>query len=405
MLQAKLNNGKLITLFQYSKMEIEKLRANQQFFCPTCNEKVIIKAGSKTIAHFAHRSITDCQSSDGGEGVYHEQGKLLLYRWLQAQGLNASLEEYIPSIKQRPDIFLRIGKKKIAIEYQCARIPTVNVQSRTKGYLSGGIQPLWILGANLFQRIGRNLLKVDHFTLQFLQQYSRDYLPVMYFFDPHSNIFLTASNLYQTDKNRMIGILNMEKLKQIHFKNIFKISRIQPNLLINEWKKAKYKFRIYHPKRIYGKEQLWYKWLYYKGTHREQLPSIIYLPVPSQYRMVTPPWDWQSRICLGIIDPLPLEGAFSLSTCRYQLQRSISTESLPLIKSPGDPILEYLMILCSLNLIQQLSKYQFVKKREIIHYTHMEDALIGDNKLMDEILKNFKTKYEHDSHLIRYTKY
>ncbi|WP_096270280.1 competence protein CoiA [Paucisalibacillus globulus] len=405
MLQAKLKNGKLITLFQYSKMEIENLRENQQFYCPSCNEQVIIRAGSKTIAHFAHQSITNCYSSEGGEGPYHEKGKLMLYNWLLGQGLNVSLEEYISSIKQRPDILLRIRDKKIAIEYQCARISSVDIQSRTQGYLSENIQPIWILGANLFKRISRNLLKTDHFTFQFLHQYGHDYLPLMYFFDPHSNNFLTAFNLFQTDTNRMIGSLNMKKLNHMHFMDLFKVSHFKQSLLISEWKKAKYKFRFHQPKRIFGKEQLWYKWLYYKGTHREHLPSAIYLPVPSQYKMITPPWDWQSRLCLGIIDPLPLQGIFSLSTCRYQLQQSISNGSLPLIKSPGDPILEYLEILCSLNIIKQQSKHEFVKLRELNHFTHIEDALEGDNKLMDELSKFFKTKYEHVSHMFRYTKY
>ncbi|WP_042148976.1 competence protein CoiA [Paucisalibacillus sp. EB02] len=392
MLQAKLKSGKLITLFQYSKEEIETLRENQQFFCPTCHNKVIIRAGSKTIAHFAHLSITNCQANEGGEGAYHEKGKLLLFRWLKEQGLTVSLEEYIPSIKQRPDIFIRIKAKKIAVEYQCARISAVDIKSRTKGYLSEGIQPIWILGGNLFQRTGRNQVKTDHFILQFLHQYRHDILPVLYFFDSQTNNFLTVSNMYQIRKNQMFGSFAIKKLKHMRFINLFKTTPIQPNILITEWKKAKYKFRIHQPKRTDGKEKLWYHWLYSKGTHREHLPSIIYLPVPSQFGMKTPQWDWQSRICLEIIDPLPLNGVFTISACRYQLQQSISNESLPLIRSSGDPILEYLQILCTLNIIKQLSKNQFVKEKVLIHYTHIEDALAGDNKIMDELSKFFQDK-------------
>lgn len=68
LLQAKLNNGKLITLFEFSKQEIEVLRSDHVFFCPVCKGKVIIKSGSKIIPHFAHQNRKNCQTHEGGEG-------------------------------------------------------------------------------------------------------------------------------------------------------------------------------------------------------------------------------------------------------------------------------------------------------------------------------------------------
>ncbi|MFS0672011.1 competence protein CoiA [Ornithinibacillus sp. 179-J 7C1 HS] len=397
MLQAKVNNDKLITLFQYSKEEIEKLRANYHFYCPACEQKVIVKAGTKMIPHFAHHSTASCQINEGGEGSYHEKGKLLLYQWLKKQGLDVTLERYFPTIKQRADLYIRIKLKQIAIEYQCAKIPIEEVLKRTRGYLQEGIQPIWILGANQFYRIGSHALKVDQFILHFLQQYNHNELPLLFFFDPRSNSFITAANLILTHSHRAIGNFTIRKLNSIKFMDIFNTPSFFSQFLLQEWKKVKYNFRIYNPKKLYGKTLLWYKWLYFKGLHKDYLPSEVYLPVQTQYQMNTPPWDWQSRICIEVIDPIPIGGTFSLQTCYHQLQKNISNIPFPLISNRKDPILEYLQLLCCLTLINQVSKNVFKKCKDIKYYSHIEDAIKGDEQFLKELLHIFKSKYEHDS--------
>src|SRR5690625_1270712 len=96
MLQAKSHQGVIVTLATLTKAEIERQKAEQQFYCPVCNRQVIIKAGSRMIPHFAHKSTLHCPSSEGGEGAYHEKGKLLLYQWLKSQHLQVELEAHLP---------------------------------------------------------------------------------------------------------------------------------------------------------------------------------------------------------------------------------------------------------------------------------------------------------------------
>src|SRR5699024_4341246 len=160
------------------------------------NEKVIIRAGPQTIPHFFHYQKSECPSVEGGEGAYHEKGKLLLYHWLKKQHTNVFLEKHLPQInqqpdlllltknkkntikyqntyvflekhlpqiKQRPDLLLLTKNKKIAIEYQCVRIPIKLLLKRNKGYQQLGIKPIWILGANQMKRMGQNSLKLDPF--------------------------------------------------------------------------------------------------------------------------------------------------------------------------------------------------------------------------------------------------
>src|SRR5699024_6149436 len=132
MLQAKSHHGVLVTLAALTKAGIDPQKAEQQYYCPVRKRQVIIKAGSRMITHFAHKSTLHCSSSEGGEGPYHEQGKLLLYQWLKSQHLQEELEAHLHEINQRPDLLLTINEKKIAIEFQCARIPIGQIKQRNK---------------------------------------------------------------------------------------------------------------------------------------------------------------------------------------------------------------------------------------------------------------------------------
>ncbi|MDY0407907.1 competence protein CoiA family protein [Paracerasibacillus soli] len=53
-MQAKNEKGEFVTLFTLTKEKIAVLKKTSQFFCPTCHEKVQIKAGKTKIPHFAH---------------------------------------------------------------------------------------------------------------------------------------------------------------------------------------------------------------------------------------------------------------------------------------------------------------------------------------------------------------
>ncbi|WP_047982377.1 competence protein CoiA [Ornithinibacillus contaminans] len=397
MLQAKLNTGKLVTLYGRTKSEIEWLRKHRQFYCPTCNSKVMIKAGTKSIPHFSHYSTADCPSSEGGEGEYHEKGKLALFQWLQNQGLQVSLEEYIPQIQQRPDIYLQYKEKKIAIEYQCARIPIHTIQQRTNGYIKVGIMPVWILGVNHLKRKSKNVIQVDQFIQQFIHVYPRKRLSVIYFFDPHTNHLIHATDLFPIKHSRVIANLTIKKLHTIPFLQLFNLTRANPLCMLEEWKKAKFKFRMHQPRRVYGKERAWYQWLYLKGTHWEKLPSSIYLPVSSPYLLDTEPWNWQSRICLEIIEPLAIGDSFSLNNCYNLLRKSITRQTFPLINSSNDPILEYLHLLSLLQILRPTTPNKFIKCKQLVFHATLEDALKGDELLMEYLCKNFQANHEHDS--------
>ncbi|WP_087973296.1 competence protein CoiA [Oceanobacillus rekensis] len=387
MLQAINKNGTYTTLATMEREAIIKLRiGGEKFYCPVCESPVIIKAGNQMIAHFAHKTSTNCPSREGGEGIYHEQGKLILYQWLMRHNIDVRLEAYIQEIKQRPDILLTISDKKIAIEYQCARIPVDEIRKRNKGYKAAGIFPIWIIGANQFKRYNATSFKLDQFTRQFIHQYSSDTPQVLYYFDPHTFQMATIYDVFITKSSKAIGKINITSINQMNFTDLFQFTNFSSQEKLNLWVKEKRHFRLKPGNNFYGDEFTWRKWLYYKGTHPQNLPSVIYLPVSSQHQMQTPLWNWQSKLCLEIIHPLPIETTFSIESCKHLLKtRILSNSAFPLIVSSTDPIEQYFNILEQLSYIHTISPGIYQKKKQFDFYKNVEEAINGDNNLLQQL--------------------
>lgn len=383
MLQAKLKNGKLLTLASLTKQEIGKVKQDE-FFCPTCNERVFVKAGLKTVPHFAHHSKLECASNDG-EGDYHAKGKLLLYNWLKNQGIDVEIEKYIPEISQRPDLFLTFRNRRIVIEYQCARIPINDLNQRNKGYLKAGITPIWILGAKHFHRLREHHFKVDQFILSFLHRFAPDFPLTLYFFCPQTSQFIIIQHIHLISSRHAIGLFNFASLKGMAFSKLFSRYKFHDRWLYQLWKKEKENFRLRQSNRLYGSELTWHKWVYEKGTHKEKLPSVVYLPVNGQYQMKTPLYNWQSRLCLELLNPLPIGATFTIQKC-YHILRFHPQDHFSLITGTESPIYQYLTLLKKLQLIEEVDFHIFKKIKEIRFHRYVEDAVREDACLMNQLI-------------------
>src|SRR5699024_5533603 len=153
----------------------------------------------------------DCPANRGGEGPVHEKGKLLLYQWLKKHNVDVRLEHYLPNIQQQPDLFLQLNKQRIAIEYQCSKIPITQLQKRNKGYQNAGITPIWILGPNQFKRDRSNRLHVNSFILQCMHQLNNlDDLLIKQILHPQQ---LERKQLFQhwTKSNRNFQLLQQKR--------------------------------------------------------------------------------------------------------------------------------------------------------------------------------------------------
>jgi competence protein CoiA len=389
MLQAKTNQGELITLVSLSVGEIDNYKKRHEFYCPACEEHLIIKAGKRIIPHFAHYPKSNCEQRKGGEGPYHEKGKLLLYQWFRSQHLHVELEPYLKEIKQLPDLLLTLNHKRIAIEFQCARISIDQLQQRNKGFQKAGIIPIWILGANQFNRVGKYHLKLDQFIKQFIHQFSPSSSQKLLYFCPETLQLTVFQDIYFTKSGQAVGRFYFNKLYKMKFTDLFMEYPLLRTDLYQLWKNEKRNFRLGSGKRLYGRDLAWHQWLYSQQTHREYLPSLIHLPVSTQYLMKSPPWDWQSRLCISIIEPLPVGRLFTFNRSKNILRNHFYKQSyFPLIETTEHPIQQYFHLLVQLKVIQKQSSDQFIKIKSIPFHTHVEGALISDDLIMDELILN-----------------
>lgn len=394
MLQAKTKDGTLVIPAQLTRNEIDSWR-QETFYCPVCQERVILKAGPRVMPHFAHYSTKNCPSAKGGEGPYHERGKLILYDWLKRQHIPVLLEPYLPSIQQQPDILITIKQKKIAIEFQCSRTSPAVIQARNSGYRRLNIEPIWILGAKLFNRQSNQSLRIDAFTKQFIQQFSPSLPLTLFYFCPTTQIFVQAQHLHLLKQSVAYVQLHSLPLSQLNFLDLFNVQSFDRRKFLQTWLRVKQNFRVKPPGNIYGRERQWYQWLYEKGTHVQYLPPFIYLPIQSQIYMKTPLWDWQSRLYLNIIQPIPIGSRFNISFCQKYFKKVMKPMNrFPLIKQLPNPIYEYLKLLETLQLIKQHDEYTFVKTQQIVSPNHIEQSIQADRELLEKLLRKDCFSYE-----------
>ena len=390
MLQAKLKNGQMIIPSMMPRTRLPLLK-KETYYCPVCAEKVVLRAGEKVIPHFAHSPKTLCPTASGGEGVYHEKGKLLLFRWLQKQGLCVELEAYLPEIRQRPDFLIHLKGRRIAIEYQCTRIAENDIIARTFGYKKAGIEVVWILGERLMKRKNAQTLSIDSFSKTVIHQFTPGYPFSLFYFCPLSKNLLKFQDISFTRKNRASGKLTLLPLDKSKFTDLFKEEFLPPTTVKQGWKRDRRNFRLRKRNRLFGEELKWQRWLYLKGTHFEQLPAMIHLPVPGAFTIHVPSWIWQSWIVLDIISPRPLHATISLEQCMKRLGKALlPLERFPLLPPSTNPVLAYLKLLTTLGILVQTSGTSF-KKAVPIHFHHqLEQALQDDDRLVEKLFKTLK---------------
>jgi len=359
MLQAMTKTGKYVTLALLSRDEAQWYQKRKTpFYCPVCKGRLIIKVGSEIIPHFAHKSLISCPNQANGEGAYHERGKLSLFAWLKNQGYDVQMEYYLPSIKQRSDLFISLNSKKIAIEYQCATISMKEILSRTKGYQSINIIPIWILGGNRMKRLGKQGLYLTQTEQQFLHQFRKDQQPKVIFYCPDTNQFARYDMMCLSGQSRTVG-----QLQFLHLKNATFARLIQPrniNAFSTQWLLEKKRFRLYLPKRVYGQERQFREWLYLNQLIPYLLSGWIGLPVPGQWTMNVPIWTWQTYLCYDFFNR---QGHFTMKQLQSYIQpfRKNITSQFPMLKRGTDPVLTYLKYFVLLDKIDFLNfKFKLV---------------------------------------------
>jgi len=135
----------LVSLFDQSFANLQRLKA-KKWFCPACQQPVILKLGSLKIPHFAHCKGQSCNYEAEAETPEHLALKRLFAKWCHKESLPVEVEPYLPSVKQRPDLLLG----QLALEIQCSPLSLRRFRQRTQAYHQAGYQVIWLCGAKLF---------------------------------------------------------------------------------------------------------------------------------------------------------------------------------------------------------------------------------------------------------------
>lgn len=384
MLQAVSKENQFVIPALLRKSNIQKLRANA-YYCPSCNEQVILRAGDYVIPHFAHQRASAC-SERQGETKAHLHGKFQLFHWLYMQNLSPHLERYLPKINQYPDILLSFRGKRFAMEYQCSKIPAKELRKRSQGFDATNIYPIWIFGANRLQKIGSQTMKMDSFTSQAIHKFAPHMPTQLFYYCPRQQQLLLVSDIYFTHHQRAIARFTFSSLKHKTFTQLFKPAPLSLAQLFRSWLPIKQDIRL-NNRPVYGRERMFRQWLYSKKLHVQQLPSIIFLPNRAQHRMNMPLLHWQTKFIVDFLHPLPIGKSFTIQDIHSCLAAYSPSPSPLLHTSMNDPIQLYVEQLAQLHIVTKSYNQGWVKRRPVLFFNNLERGLTGDKLILEALFK------------------
>ena len=299
---AKTEEGKYFVLVEQMKKEdLKILRGRMKFYCPQCNEKLLLKIGNYKIPHFSHHKETACRSLfSEGESALHLAGKQQLYTFFkEVKQLDLQMEPYLKELKQRPDLLIETETGKVPIEFQCSNIPISEITARTSGYKKANMDPLWMLQTpkklkQLPQGIA--VYSLSRFEEGFLIPFSAE-RRMLFTYDPQSKKFHYLSSFLRIEGRRFI--VNHRKLSITNQSFPF----AQPNRLTGEeWLDY---YSVYVSQRLkFLRHRIFYN---RKGIKDSFLKRCYHLRlIPSEL----PIW-------IGI--PVQLESPFPQHDCEWQL--------------------------------------------------------------------------------------
>ncbi|MGA9227883.1 MAG: competence protein CoiA family protein [Mesobacillus sp.] len=370
MLVANRKNGVRLSLGdQWDKKELIAIRSKEKFHCPECKEEVIMKLGSKKIWHFSHLSGNSCEHQYERESNYHLAGKLQLYNWLKNQGINAELEKFDPSARQKPDIAFDWQGKKYAIEFQCSIIPEEIFIKRTASYFKNGYIPIWIAAGNLIKRTGSKAVSINNFLYLFIRR------PHQYWnipaYCPLSGQFIDLNGAIPISSRKTITQLEIHSIDKVPVNHLISpVSKSYP--VLTSWQSELKKFKSRYLMYPGSYQNHFLQQLYRNHLNLLSLPSEIGLPVFSGPYIETPALIWQTYLYLDLFRNIKKGDVISLSKVHNAFNNrvkrgQIKWRNLPLA-GKGDyslAVTEYIQILTKISVLTKVSDSLFKLNREL----------------------------------------
>lgn len=388
MLTAKTKDGRKLCLgFEYKKETLLYLRKKEEFFCPVCGERVILKLGVKKIFHFAHKGGTACRDFIENESEAHLKGKLQLFQWLKSQKIPTELEYYDNEIGQRPDMMFVYNGRKYAVEYQCSAIPEQLFMKRTSQYLQYNYTPIWILGENQYHSFG----SLTSFHYLFLQQTRKDFFYIPYY-SPDKKIFLLQHAIFPySAKNALYQKVTIP-INQMKLPTFLDL-KVDGQLNIFKWLEKQERYKLRFAAFPTPSIKTFQNEIYQNGLNLFLLPAEIGIPVPHSFLFQNPVFVWQTYLYHDVFKNKQQGDSIHIKEAEICLKKRIKKgdiilRNLPLLSSSLNPIKEYMFFLVDLGILEKMSEDLFrLKKHFKIPTSNSERS-----ETMQEFQKNLRHK-------------
>ncbi|WP_027962925.1 competence protein CoiA [Halalkalibacillus halophilus] len=380
MLTALNQNKKSFVAPLLSRSELDEIR-KEDLTCPSCRQPVLLKAGKIKIPHFAHLAKSTCKFGSK-ESIEHLEGKLILFKWLQAQEIPARLEYFIPSIQQRIDILVKWNNQFYGLEYQCSKIPYEQLRERSEGMMSLGITPIWIFGMKFLNR-KRN----SHLGLTSLLQTSIIHFPEV----ASSRIFFLNSLMKDFQifypKARLnhtaFGGFIQKPITNLSFPELFSLENNHSVNYSFTWLNWKKSLRTKPPFAMTELEYNFMKYLYFRQLHPQNLPSIIGLPSINSWHYLQPDYIWQSAFIIDYYTKIPVGESFTYQEAYRSVAKYFQEKLTTVYPSPSiHPLYSYLLLLEELCYVKSTNRSTFKKCKQVLFPKTLDQALLFDQNLM-----------------------
>jgi competence protein CoiA len=392
LLVALLKNGQSISLVdRWTREQLMDLKNKETFFCPACENEVILKLGNRRIAHFAHKKEGVCAFEHEAESSYHLAGKTDLFHWLQKQSITVKLEPYLHSIQQRPDLLVMDKERMYALEYQCSTISENLFQKRNTHYKKAGIRPIWVIGAHHLQRLSTYRFRLPRFQWLFAQYVSfSSPQPLIFYYCSQTKQVFRLVHLIPFSPYYTFSVPVIEKLNDLHFYDFLSYPSVSlPSSFWNEWLSQKKKWRLTFTMYQNKMNRSICSDFYHHHILPALFPSEAGWPLTHSYLFETPAFIWQTYILLSLSTN---QQPISLSSIYAFIKRKITDGRITVRKLPlanayhyTRVVYEYLQLLTQLgyiqwknrNTLQQIQPWTFPKT--------IEEAFNEDKRLLEMI--------------------
>ena len=141
-----------------NKINIANANKIENYYCPLCNESLIIKKGNINIHHFSHKKGTNCDAWYKNKTEWHKRWQSIFPIDMQEVVIENDGEKHIA------DVLL----DNAIIEFQYSPISVEEFNSRNEFYSKTGKKVIWVFyayGSNLFvyRDCNRKLIEIPYY--------------------------------------------------------------------------------------------------------------------------------------------------------------------------------------------------------------------------------------------------